>query len=251
MTQVAEANPPPDRSSPHRPHDICPFLIAENAWRSASPAKEHRCQAVGSDVPLSVDKQKRLCLTASHRKCPAYATALGLGKSDRPRSESGTPPRRPYPRMAPVVLDRGRIGVALPAAARDRPAGQLALGALMVMAFAAIAVARLSGVGDGGLVAGVGSPSPRATLAAALPTPTPSPVSTPAPSVTASPDLTPAPSPTQPARTYKVKRGETLSGIAARFGTTVRVLIDLNDIENPSRIPVGAVLELPPEAGEP
>jgi LysM repeat protein len=61
--------------------------------------------------------------------------------------------------------------------------------------------------------------------------------------------LTPAPSPTpaEPARTYKVKRGDTLSGIAARFGTTVRVLIDLNDIKNPSRIAIGAVLELPPE----
>jgi LysM repeat protein len=153
--------------------------------------------------------------------------------------------------MAPVVLDHGRIGVAIPAAARDRPAGQLALGALMLIAFAAIALARLSGVGDGGFSAVVGSPSPRATLAAVLPTPTPSPVSTPTPSATASPALTPAPSPTQPARTYKVKRGETLSGIAARFGTTVRVLIDLNDIKDPSRIPVGAVLELPPEAGEP
>ena len=137
--------------------------------------------------------------------------------------------------------------MALPAAARDRPAGQLALGALMLVAFAAIAFARLSGVGDGGLVAGAGSPSPQATLAAALPTPTPSPVPTPVPSAAASPVLTPAPSPTQPARTYKVKRGDTLSGIAARFGTTVRVLIDLNDIKNPSRIPVGAVLELPPE----
>jgi LysM repeat protein len=250
MTQVAEANPPPDRPLPHRRHDVCPFLLAENAWRSASPAKEHRCLAVGSQVPLSIDKQKRLCLTASHRTCPAYATALGLGKSDRPTSEPGTSLRRPYPRMAPVVLDHGRIGVALPAVARERPAGQLALGALMVLAFAAIAFARLSGVG-GGLAAGAGSPSPQATLAAALPTPTPSPVATVVPSVAPSPVLTPAPSPTQPARTYKVKRGETLSGIAARFGTTVRVLIDLNDIKNPSRIAIGSVLVLPPEAGEP
>jgi LysM repeat protein len=247
MTQVADANPPPDRPSTPRRHDICPFLLAENAWRSASPAKEHRCLAVGSDVPLSVEKQKRLCLTAGHRTCPAYATALGLGKSDGLRSEPGTLPRRPYPRMAPVVLDHGRIGLAVPAAARDRPAGQLALGALMLVAFAAIAFARLSGVGDSGLVAGAGSPSPQATLAAALPTPTPSPVPSAVPSAAASPVLTPAPDPTEPARTYKVKRGDTLSGIAARFGTTVRVLIDLNDIKNPSRIAIGARLKLPPE----
>jgi nucleoid-associated protein YgaU len=149
--------------------------------------------------------------------------------------------------MAPVVLDHGRIGFAVPAAARDRPAGQLALGALMVVAFAAIAFARLSGVGDGGLGAGAGSPSPQATQAATLPTPTPSPVLTPAPSTAASPVLTSAPRPTQRARTYKVKRGDTLSGIAARFGTTVGVLVDLNDIKNPSRIAIGARLKLPPE----
>jgi hypothetical protein len=38
--------------------------------------------------------------------------------------------------MAPVVLDRGRIGLDVPAAARDRPAGQLALGALMLFLLA-------------------------------------------------------------------------------------------------------------------
>jgi LysM repeat protein len=250
MTQVAETNPPPDRPTPDRRHDICPFLLAENAWRSSTPAKEHRCLAVGSEVPLSLEKQKRLCLTAGHRTCPAYATALGLG-TDGPKSEPRTLPRRPYPRMAPVVLDHGRLGVAMPAAARDRPAGQLALGALMVVAFAAIALARLSGVGNGGVVAGAGSPSPQASLVAALPTPTRSPVPTPVPSAAASPVLTPSASPTQPARTYKVKRGDTLSGIAARFGTTVRVLSDLNDIENPSRIAIGALLKLPPENQEP
>jgi LysM repeat protein len=246
MTQVADANPPPARPSPHRPHDVCPFLLAENAWRSASPAKEHRCLAVGGDLPLSIEKQKRLCLTAGHRTCPAFATALGLGKSDGLTSEPATLPRRPYPRMAPVMLDHGRIGFAVPAAARNRPAGQLALGALMLVAFAAIAFARLSGVGESGLVAGAGSPSPQ-TVAAALPTRTPTPVPTAAPSAAASPVLSPAPSPTQAVRTYKVKRGDTLSGIAARFGTTVRVLSDLNDIKNPSRIAIGARLKLPPE----
>jgi LysM repeat protein len=248
MTQVAEARPPQDRPSPDRPHDICPFLLAENTWRSASPAKEHRCLAVGSEVPLSLEKQKRLCLTAGHRTCPAYATALGLGKAEGARNEPGALPRRPYPRMAPVVLDHGRIGIAVPAAARDRPAGQLALAALMVVAFAAIAVARVSGVGDARVAAGAGSPSPQASLVATVPSPTPSPVTTPAASPTSAPAVTPAPSPTEPARSYKVKRGDTLSGIAARFGTTVRVLIDLNGIKDPSRIAIGAVLELPPEA---
>ena len=247
MTQVADVRPRSDRPSPPRRHDICPFLLADSAWRSAAPAKEHRCLALGTDVPLALEKQKRLCLTAEHRACPAYATALGLGEPDDDMTRSGIRalPRRPYPRMAPVILDHGRIGVALPAAARDRPAGQIALASLMVVAFAAIALARLSGVGGVGLGAGA-SPSPQASVLAVLPSPTPEPSPVPTPSAT--PSAAPTPQPTPETRTYKVKRGDTLSGIAARFGTTVKVLVDLNDISNPSRIAIGARLKVPPES---
>jgi LysM repeat protein len=45
--------------------------------------------------------------------------------------------------------------------------------------------------------------------------------------------------------TYKVRSGDTLSAIAARFGTTVRALVDLNGITDPSRLRVGQVLKLP------
>ena len=54
----------------------------------------------------------------------------------------------------------------------------------------------------------------------------------------------PTPAEANPA-TYKVKRGDTLSGIAARFGTTVKVLVELNDIKDPSKLRVGQVLKLP------
>jgi nucleoid-associated protein YgaU len=242
MTQVA-VRPRSDRLSPSRRHDLCPFLLADSAWRSASPAKEHRCLALGADVLLALDKQKRLCLTSEHRGCPAYATALGVAD----RADGALLPRRPYPRMAPVVVDHRRMGLSLPAAARDRPAGQIALAALMVVAFAAIALARMGGVG-GGVAAVLPSPSTQASLVAAGPSPTPAPSPTPVPSAAPSPAPSPEPSPTPEPRTYKVKRGDTLSGIAARFGTTVKVLRDLNDIDNPSRIAIGARLVLPPEA---
>ncbi len=45
--------------------------------------------------------------------------------------------------------------------------------------------------------------------------------------------------------TYTVKAGDTLSGIAERFGTTTRILMELNGITDPSRISIGQVLKLP------
>ena len=44
--------------------------------------------------------------------------------------------------------------------------------------------------------------------------------------------------------TYVVKYGDTLSGIALRFGTTVNNLVALNDISNPNLIYVGQVLKV-------
>jgi LysM repeat protein len=67
------------------------------------------------------------------------------------------------------------------------------------------------------------------------PTVTPSERPTPTPNATA----TPRP------RTYKVRSGDTLSAIAARFGTTVAKLAALNNITNPSLIHGGQVLKLP------
>lgn len=47
-------------------------------------------------------------------------------------------------------------------------------------------------------------------------------------------------------RTYRVRRGDTLSGIAARHNTTVRALVRLNDIDDPNEIRAGQRLQLPP-----
>jgi membrane-bound lytic murein transglycosylase D len=49
----------------------------------------------------------------------------------------------------------------------------------------------------------------------------------------------------QKARYHHVRNGETLTVIAARYGTTVRILRDLNEIRNPHRIAVGQTLKLP------
>ncbi|WP_328604763.1 LysM peptidoglycan-binding domain-containing protein [Amycolatopsis sp. NBC_00345] len=62
------------------------------------------------------------------------------------------------------------------------------------------------------------------------------------------PPPTPAPAPEPPAAgsgTYTVHSGDTLSGIAAKFGTTVAALAALNAISNPNLIYAGQTLRLP------
>jgi LysM repeat protein len=117
----------------------------------------------------------------------------------------------------------------------------------MVLAFAVLAIARLTG--DGGTVATPsGGPSGAPSVA---PSPTPRPTTSPSPPVSpsASPASSPAasttPSAAPSAATYRVRPGDNLSSIAARFGTTVAVLVKLNDIKDPSLLRVGQVLKLP------
>ncbi|MFL6116768.1 MAG: LysM peptidoglycan-binding domain-containing protein [Catenulispora sp.] len=71
------------------------------------------------------------------------------------------------------------------------------------------------------------------TLDGSAPTPPPAP---PAPA---------PPSPPATGGTYTVHSGDTLSGIAAKFGTTVAALVALNGIANPNLIYAGQTLRLP------
>ncbi|MFM7014323.1 MAG: LysM peptidoglycan-binding domain-containing protein [Actinomycetota bacterium] len=50
---------------------------------------------------------------------------------------------------------------------------------------------------------------------------------------------------TDSAKTYTVKSGDTLSGIAAKFGTTQTKLMEINGITDPNRLSVGQILKLP------
>lgn len=67
----------------------------------------------------------------------------------------------------------------------------------------------------------------------------------PTPSASASASPSPSPTPTPAARTYKVKAGDTLTLIAARFHTTVGALRDANGIANVRLIRIGQVLVIP------
>ena len=49
--------------------------------------------------------------------------------------------------------------------------------------------------------------------------------------------------------TYRVKRGDTLAAIAARHGTTIRVLMELNHLKRPDLLYIGRKLVLPTPTG--
>ena len=78
--------------------------------------------------------------------------------------------------------------------------------------------------------------------------PTPTPTRTPTATPTPTPTRTPAPAPVPPtsskAKSYTVKAGDTLTGIAERFGTTSKRLRDLNNLSS-DVIQIGKVLKLP------
>ena len=49
----------------------------------------------------------------------------------------------------------------------------------------------------------------------------------------------------KPDKIYVVKRGDTLSGIASKYGTTYQVLANYNGISNPNLIKVGQQIKIP------
>ena len=142
--------------------------------------------------------------------------------------------RRPLARTAPVLLEPPRL---LDQAVRfqfERAPGQVALIALMVVAFAIVALTRLSA---GGEPAASRSAAPSQLAVAATPTPSPTPF--------ASPSVGPSSSPGPSFRTtYSVKKGDTLITIAKKYGTTAAKIKTINGLKS-STLHVGQVLKIP------
>lgn len=63
---------------------------------------------------------------------------------------------------------------------------------------------------------------------------------------TATTEVAPTTTTTALAPTYTVQAGDTLGAIASRVGTTVAVLVELNELTDPNVLEVGQVLRLPP-----
>ena len=224
----------------------CPYLTsAGGAWRHATPSRDHRCGALEPPAAQPTDKQRRHCLSPHHVECPIFRSA----RSARAASliPSGDPAvvaaidgaRRPIARTAPILLEQPNLieqAVRLPF---DRGPGQLALVALMILAFTVVAITRLS---EGSTPTPGGSAAPSAVSRASLdPTPTIAP--TPSPSVDASASAAASVAPSF-STTYTVKKGDTLATIAGRFKTTAVAIRQLNALTS-STIHAGQVLKIP------
>lgn len=196
---------------------------------------------------------------------PAAGTAPGGLQSAAP-----VVPAAPVQPVAPVVRSTRRSG-ARPARPRPGPV-VLALGILLAAVVVAFAFTSLrGGLALPGAVPSAGSAAPSATPSQAVsptpttsptPTPSPTPTATPLPSATPTPSGTPQPSvppafvgmkpcPDAPdCYLYRVRSGDTLTGIAQRFGVTKAAIRSLNpEITDPSLIHVGDVIRIPLPTG--
>jgi hypothetical protein len=253
-TSVVEVVPPPVEPGPARPAPvsarelaagICPYLVSSHgAFRSAGPSRDHRCAALSPPAPQPADKQKRHCLAAEHVECSIFRaavaarqTALAAG-ADPERIAAADAARRPLPRTTPVLLEPPRL---IDQAARlqlDRAPGQLALVALMVVAFAIVLLSRFS-------AGSPPEPSPGPSFVAVRPSSaaTPRPSVAPRSSAAASAQASAGPAPSV-RTTYVVKKGDTLIGVATKFKTTAAKIRALNGLKN-STLHVGQTLKIP------
>jgi LysM repeat protein len=251
--EVDASAPPSRRRDGLAVREVCPFLVADDGtWRSAYAAREHRCGAVRPPAPLADTKQRQLCLVAAHAGCATYIAARAVADEVAPPTpgddgaalwRGSAPP--------PLVLEPARRMGLLPTASAKGGGQALVIG-LMVVAFLVLVIARTQSPGsstlptpgpslaDVAVATSIPAASPRpSTIADASPAPQDSPAAVVEPTARTADPATPAP------RRYTVKSGDTLSSIAARYGTTVRKLQVANEISNPRALKIGQVLAIP------
>ena len=252
---VARSAPPASgEARPARPFSgVCPYLAAvDGEWRSSTVAREHRCGAVAPPAPLAAEKQRRLCLTHDHVICATYDAA----RAARPVAHDRLPVLpRPIARTTPVVLDHGRIAIDMPAFRSDPPVWQAILIGILAIAFAAIVLTRVTDGGSSGAATGASHVPGQSVTASAAATgagasqdaatagPSGALDPTPGSGASAGPSDPGASAPAT--QTYKVKAGDTLVGIAAKFGTTPKAIATLNGISDPTSLHAGQILKIP------
>jgi LysM repeat protein len=206
---------------------------------------------------LAVAKQRSLCLVDAHGTCATYFAARAANDAGRPDSAGTGADLWPDTRSAPILLEPTRGFVPLPGGTA-RTGGQALLVGLMVLAFLVLVVARTTAPPASGSpspdasTSGAGAAASPSASAAVTPSPAPTATATPTASAGASPSASPvatsSPTPvaaaTPAGRRYTVRSGDTLSGIAATFGTTVKAIKAANELDS-NVIRPGQVLVIP------
>ena len=194
----------------------CPLLGFDDDRQSRAffATPDHRCYAAGQ-TRIALDDQERFCLGPGFAACPRYAATQ--------RQEVATlgQPGPRFHRRSLVMIAGGGLGAAV----------------LLVAAF-------VLGFGGDQTTAEDSRSTPATALPAAATTALPSPTSARSPTPPASPTASTSATPGGP-RVHVVQAGETLSAIAARFGTTVDTLVRLNNLDSASLIRTGQTIILP------
>jgi hypothetical protein len=227
---------------------ICPFLRAGDGGLAPGAATGQRCVAVTPAIVLTEHQRQLVCQTAAYPSCPRYTRGEAAVRAS----------------LAPGLGRRSRAA----------PAAIATAAVLVVMAAAVAATSGVvapngegGGAGDGAAEAttmpagGTGAPPDAASVApsagdpgtSGLPAATVAPLATVRPTLAATRDLPlawrglkacPAP---DTCYLYVVERGDTFSGIAARFETTTKKLRRLNPgLDDPNAIRVRQQLRVPP-----
>ncbi len=237
----------------------CPFLVAEaGGWRLDVPSRDHRCAAVSPPAALTPEKQTRLCLTGAHTNCATYLASLSaretrVGAPVAPVTDRTT--RWGLARTTTVIQDAGGLRSRVIGLVLDRGRWPAIPAVLLVVTLLVLAISGLRG--GGATPVATATPSRPASTAAATarpstaPSTAPSTSAVPEPTSSSAPTMAPtarpttSPGPTETFRTYKVKSGDTLSGIASDFGTTSRAIADLNGIKVSTTLHIGQILKIP------
>jgi len=255
-------------------HRACPYLIAaDGMWRGSQPTRDHRCGATQPHAAPAIAKQRDLCLTPTHVSCATFVAAQDLEAGRVAAAQSPGSGFWPETRSIVLALDPGHGRSATFGASSRKGGGQALLVGLMVLAFLVLVIARTapqpgtrapqtgtgaspSAAGGGAAVtappmtaqpassiAASGAPSPTggASPSASAAPPSPSPGTT--PSASATPQAASSPTPAA-ATTYKVRSGDTLSAIAARFNTSVKKIKVANGLTS-NTLRIGQVLAIP------
>jgi LysM repeat protein len=253
--------------------------------RSGEPAGSSEATGVGVlDRDLDAETAAATALSAggsalsvlpSAPSAPGSAPS-GAGSSpsaaagSSPSAAAGDPSGSPAPivPVAPVVRSTRRSG-ARPARSRPGPI-VVAVGILVAALVVALAFTSyrggltLPGALPGAESAALSSIPSQAVIQSPTPTATPTPTPSPAPSTSSTPSPTGTPQPSVPPAfvglkpcpdapncyLYRVRSGDTLTGIAQHFGVTKAAIQSLNpEITNPSLIHVGDMIRIPLQPG--
>jgi LysM repeat protein len=267
-------------SVPHDPrggpddvvYRACPYLIASaGTWRGAHPTRDHRCSATQPHAAPAIAKQRSLCLTPTHVSCATYVAAQAIEADRVGAGQAAGSDLWPETRSIVLALEPGHGRSAAFRGSSRKGGGQAVLVGLMVLAFLVLVIARTapqsgsrapqpgSGASSSGPPGGAALTAPPTTAPSVAASVAPSAAAGASPSTSAAPaasspssgtspaaSATPGtrPSATPAATTYKVRSGDTLSGIATRFDTTVKKIKVANGLTS-NTLRIGQVLVIP------